>query len=300
MPPIWSGTLTFGLVAIPIRIESATRSHRIAFRQVHREDMGPVRNRKVCELDGQKLEQDDIGRAYETRDHQLVPVEDWELDQMPLPTAKTLEISGFLSLASVPMEYYDQPYYLAPASPAAKKPYVLMRDALARAGKAAVGKYAMRGTGEALGIVHARGDVLVLQRLHWPDEIRAAGDAAPRSDVDISAEELDAALDYIDAAGRVDMQAMRDEYAEAARALVEAKAQHKAPPKAPRPEREAVGVTDLMTALQRAAEQARASRGEDAQVHPMSAKTAAKKTARKAPAKRAAKAPAKRGGKRVG
>lgn len=236
MPPIWSGTLTFGLVSIPIRMLGATRSHKVAFRQIHREDQGPVRYRKTCELDGQRLEQDDIGRAYETRDHHLVPVSDRELDDMPLPTAKTLEVSGFLDLGSVPWESYDQPYYLAPASPAANKPYVLMRDALARAGKAAVGKYAMRGSGEALGIVHAKGDVLVLQRLRWPDEMRPAGDAAPRGDVEVSDDEMGAALAYIDAAGEVDMRAMRDEYADAARALVEAKSAQKPLPKPARPE----------------------------------------------------------------
>lgn len=272
MPPIWSGTLTFGLVAIPVRMESAVRSHRVAFRQIHREDHGRVKNRRTCEIDGEPLEQWDIGRAYETRDHRLVPLDDRELDDMPLPTAKTIEISGFLDLAGVPPEYFDQPYFLAPASPAANKPYVLMRDALARSGKAAVGKYAMRGTGEALGLIHARGDVLVLERLHWPDEIRPAADAAPRGDVDISDGEREAAEDYIRAAGDVDMAQMHDEYARAVEQLLEAKAKHRRPPKAATRSGTDAGVTDLMTALQRAAERARASRGEDAEVHEMPAK----------------------------
>jgi DNA end-binding protein Ku len=147
VPPIWSGTLTFGLVAIPVRMESATRSHKVAFRQVHREDQGRVKYRKVCEADGERLEPDDIGRAWEAPDGTLVPVSDEDLDALPLPTAKTIEISGFLDFSTVPDHMFDQPYFLAPASPAADKPYVLMRDALARSGKAAVGKYAVRGAG---------------------------------------------------------------------------------------------------------------------------------------------------------
>jgi DNA end-binding protein Ku len=191
--PIWSGTLTFGLVAIPVRMESATRGHKIAFRQTHREDRGRVKYRKVCEADGERLEQGEIGRAWEAPDGTLVPVSDDELDALPLPTAKTIEISGFLNLASVPTQMFDQPYFLAPAAPAATKPYVLMREALARAGKAAVGKYALRGSREALDLIRAQGDALIVQRLHWPDEIRPADDAKSRGDVDLSDDELQAA-----------------------------------------------------------------------------------------------------------
>ncbi|MFC4036616.1 Ku protein [Streptomyces polygonati] len=283
MPPIWSGTLTFGLVAIPVRMESATRSHRVAFRQIHAEDQGRVRYTKVCELDEHPLSTEDIGRAYEAPDGTLVPIEDRELDEMPLPTAKTIEISGFLELGGVPPAFFDRPYFLAPASAAANKPYVLMREALARSGKAAVGKYAVRGAGEALGLIHAKDDILVLQRLHWPDEIRPADDAAPKGDVEITDDERAAADQYIRAVGDIDMRTMRDEYAEAVRQLVEAKAQHKAPPEPARPEPEDTGVTDLMTTLQRATEQARAEHEEKAEVHKMPAKKSARK---KTPAKK--------------
>ncbi|WP_327286796.1 non-homologous end joining protein Ku [Streptomyces sp. NBC_01198] len=300
MPAIWSGTLTFGLVAIPVRVEPAVHSHKIGFRQIHREDQGRVRNRKVCELeldteDGpHPLEPGDIGRAYEAADGTLVPVSDQELDDLPLPTAKTVEISGFADLATIPGEQFGTPYFLAPASPAANKPYVLMREALARAGKGAVGKMAFRGSGETLAVIHPQGDVLVLHRLHWPDELRAADDAAPRGDVDVTDDELQAALDYIGVLGDIDMAQMHDDYAAAVRALIDAKTGHGAPSQPSRPEREDAGVTDLMTALQRATEQARADRGEDADVHPIGGerkpakKTAGKRTTKKTPAKKTA------------
>lgn len=290
MPPIWSGTLTFGLVAIPIQVVSATHSHKVAFRQIHLEDQGRVKYRKICELEDEPhpLDQSEIGRAYETPDGRLVPLSDDELDQMPLPTAKTVEISGFVDLAQIPGEQFGQPYFLAPQSPAANKPYVLMRDALAAAGKGAVGKLAFRGTGETLAVIHPQGSVLVLQRLHWPDELRSADDARPRADVDVSEDEIEAALAYIDAAGDLDMDQMHDEYAAAVQALLDAKAEHKAPPKPEAPERAEGGVVDLMDALRASADKARASRGEgeEADVHHMDGR---KKTAKKAPAKKTTK-----------
>jgi DNA end-binding protein Ku len=293
MPPIWSGTITFGLVAIPVRVEPAVRSHKVGFRQIHKEDHGRVRNRKVCELDdgAHALDPEEIGRAYETPDGTLVPISDEELDDLPLPTARTVEVSGFVDLGNLPGEQFGTPYFLTPATPAANKPYVLMREALARAGKGAMGKLAFRGTGETLAVVHAQGDVLVLHRLHWPDELRASDDAAPRGEVDLSDEELQAALDYIGAVGDIDMTQMRDDYSDAVRALLEAKAAaDKAPPPAPKePQREEAGVTDLMTALQRATEQARADRGEDAEVHPIGGRKPAKKTAKRTAKKTSAK-----------
>jgi DNA end-binding protein Ku len=307
-------TLTFGLVAIPVQILTATSSHRIAFRQIHTADHGRVRNIRVCEIDGKKLELDEITRAYEAGGH-LVPIKDWELDDLPLPTARTIEVSGFLDLASIPGEMFDKPYFLAPQSQAANKPYVLFREALKRAGKGAVGKYAIRGS-ENLGLIYPQGDVLVLHRLRWPDEIRAAADAAPASTVDITAEELQGALGLIDALGDVDMQQMHDDYSRAVEALIDAKLEHAPRPKVPKRERADAGqATDLMTVLQQAAEQARAERGEDADVHHMAdrkpaKKTASKKTAaakktaaKKTTAKKAAakKTTAKRGsGKRAG
>jgi DNA end-binding protein Ku len=200
---------------------------------------------------------------------------------------------------------FDKPYFLAPQSQAANKPYVLFREALKRAGKGAVGKYAIRGS-ENLGLIYPQGDVLVLHRLRWPDEIRAAADAAPTSSIDIiTDDELQGALGLIDALGDVDMQAMHDDYSRAVEALIEAKIEHAPRPKAPKRERADAGqITDLMTVLQQAAEQARAERGEDADVHHMADRKPAKKTAsKKTAAKKTAakKTTAKRGsGKRAG
>lgn len=311
MRSVWSGNLAFGLVSIPVKLGSAVSSHKIGFRQIHLADQGRVRYQKTCELDEEVLTSADIGRAFETPDDQLIEVTDADLEALPLPTARTIEVNGFVDTAEVDRMQLDTPYFLAPASPAANKPYVLMREALARSGKAAVGKFAMRNS-EHLALITARDDILLLQTLRWPDELNPAADAAPRGKVSISDNELRLADTLIDALGEADLTAYHDEYAAAVEALVTAKLEGAEPPTAGR---EAGGgqVVDLMAALQASVDQAHRGRGGkggeggDATVHDIgrsaesgggtgkrtakktaAKKTAARKTAKKTAAKKAA------------
>jgi DNA end-binding protein Ku len=307
--------LTFSLVTIPVTVEAATSSHKIGFRQVHIEDMGRVKYRKTCELDEQVLTPEEIGRAYEAPDGSLVEVSDAELDEMPLPTVKTIEVSGFVELAAIPPEQFDKPYFLAPSSPAANKPYVLMRDALAQSGKAAVGKLAMRGS-ERLALVHARGDVLVLQTLHWNDELRSSADAAPRPGVELSEEELAGAEALIESMSGISIDDFHDEYSEAVEAVIAAKIEGAEPPAEPAPSKDKGGTLDLMAALAASVDKARTSRsdsdsgagsdsdsgdGGSAEVTHLHERRSKKAAARKASPKKAAakktaakKAPAKK------
>lgn len=260
MRSVWSGNLAFGLVSIPVKLGSAVSTHKISFRQIHRTDQGRVRYQKTCELDEEVLSASDIGRAYETPDDQLVEVTDADLKALPLPTAKTIEVSGFVDLVSVDVMQLDTPYFLAPSSPAANKPYVLMREALARSGKAAVGKFAMRNS-EHLALITARDDVLLLQTLRWPDELNSAADAAPKGSVNISDNELRLADTLIEALGEADLTAYHDEYAQAVEALVTAKLEGA---ELPVPGGEAGGgkVVDLMAALQASVAAAKGEGGE--------------------------------------
>jgi DNA end-binding protein Ku len=260
MRSVWSGNLAFGLVSIPVKLGSAVSSHKISFRQIHLADHGRVRYQKTCELDEEVLSASDIGRAYETPDDQLVEITDSDLQALPLPTAKTIEVSGFVDLATVDSVQLDTPYFLAPSSPAANKPYVLMREALARSGKAAVGKFAMRNS-EHLALITSRDDVLLLQTLRWPDELNSAGDAAPKGRVNISENELRLADTLIDALGEADLSEYHDEYAQAVEALVTAKLEGA---ELPTVSGEGRGgeVVDLMAALRASVEAARGGGGE--------------------------------------
>ncbi|WP_037914980.1 non-homologous end joining protein Ku [Actinacidiphila yeochonensis] len=254
MRSVWTGNLAFGLVSIPVKLGSAVSSHRIGFRQIHREDQGRVRYQKTCELDGEVLETAEIGRAYETPDERLVEVSDADLKALPLPTAKTIEVTGFVDVGSVDAMQLATPYFLAPASPTAHKPYVLMRQALAESGKAAVGKFAMRNA-EHLALVRARGDVLLLHTLRWPDELNAPADSAPKGRVAISDSELKLADTLIDTLGEADLASYHDEYAQAVEALVAAKLEGAEPPAAA--EEPGGQVVDLMSALRASVEKAR-------------------------------------------
>jgi DNA end-binding protein Ku len=255
MRSVWSGNLAFGLVSIPVKLGSAVSSHKISFRQIHLADQGRVRYQKTCELDAEVLEPSEIGRAFETPDDRLVEVSDADLQSLPLPTAKTIEVSGFVETSSIDAMQLDTPYFIAPATPAANKPYVLMREALSRSGKAAVGKFAMRNS-EHLALITSRDDILLLQTLRWPDELNSSAEAAPRGSVSISDNELRLADTLIDALGEADLSEYHDEYAQAVQALVTAKLEGEEPP-APSGERGGGEVVDLMAALQASVDQAR-------------------------------------------
>jgi DNA end-binding protein Ku len=285
-----------------VKLGSAVSSHKISFRQIHLADQGRVRYQKTCELDETVLDSSDIGRAYETPDDRLVEVTDSDLKTLPLPTAKTIEVSGFVGMEAVDAVQFDTSYFLAPASPAAHKPYVLMREALARSGKAAVGKFAMRGS-EHLALVRAREDVLVLQTLRWPDELNSSAEAAPKGKVNISDSELKLADTLIDALGAADLSSYHDEYGQAVEALVTAKLEGAEPPAAGEEDRGG-NVVDLMAALRASVERTKPSSGaagkraaKKGTANTTNTANTAKKSAAKKPAAKksaAKKAPAKK------
>ncbi|MGW4037766.1 non-homologous end joining protein Ku [Streptomyces sp. NPDC004778] len=121
--PLWAGAISFGLVTIPVKIVSATEDHDVHFHRVHLADMGRVRTRKVCELDGEVVSQDEIGKGYEIAKDETVPVTDEELEQMPLPTAKAIEIAAFVDADTIDPVRISDSYYLAADGQVAAKPY---------------------------------------------------------------------------------------------------------------------------------------------------------------------------------
>ncbi|MFF8293646.1 Ku protein [Streptomyces sp. NPDC016309] len=299
--PVWSGAISFGLVTIPIKVLPATESHNISFHQVHETDGGRIRYQKVCTLDDKVLSQDEIGRGYEIAKDKVIPITDAELDAMPLPTAKAIEIVAFVPASSIDPIRIGDSYYLA-ADGVAAKPYKLLRSALERSDRVAIAKFAWHNR-ERLGLLQVlEGDVIALHAMRWPDEIRdASAVAPPATDVDDS--EVEGAVALIDAMTTEDLTQFRDEYRTALEELLHAKAEHREPqPVGAAPEEAGGEVVDLMAALNASVEQARASRadgGEDATVHEMpqpkkktaAKKTAAKKTtATKAPARKSRKA----------
>ncbi|WP_145503744.1 Ku protein [Streptomyces sp. CFMR 7] len=285
--PLWAGAISFGLVSIPVKVLSATQDRSIRFRQVHLADGGRVRTAKVCELDGHALSQDEIGKGFERPGGDTVPVTDEELDQLPLPTAKAIEIVAFVDADSIDQLRISGSYYLAADGLVAAKPYTLLRRALERSDKAAIAKFAWHNR-ERLGLLRVREDAIVLHAMRWPDEIRSPQSLAPRT-VELDEGEIDQALQLADAMALDSITGFRDTYRDALEELLTAKSEgRKAPEPAQGEEREQGQVVDLMAALNASVAAAKESRGEDrggdggeATVHEMrpSKKAAAKKTA---------------------
>ncbi|WP_405631662.1 Ku protein [Streptomyces sp. NBC_01174] len=299
MRSIWNGSISFGLVSIPVKLMNATENHAISFRQIHLEDGGRIRYRKVCELDEEEVPASETVKAYEDADGTVIPVTDEDLASLPLPTAKTIEIEGFVPASAIDPLQLDSAYYLEANGVPAAKPYALLREALRRSGKVAVAKYALRGR-ERLGMLRVSDDVIAMHALLWPDEIRAPEGVAPDADVKVRDAELDLADALMNTLGDADMDTLHDDYREAVEELVAAKAAGEpvAEEEAEKPEGK---VIDLMAALEnsvRAAKEAHGesqgeSHGEDgevADVHPIGSGRGGKKpggsASKRAPSKK--------------
>ncbi|WNI22446.1 Ku protein [Streptomyces sp. ITFR-16] len=261
MRSIWNGAISFGLVSIPIKLVNATENHSIHFRQIHVADGGRIRYRKVCDLDGEEVTSDEIGKAYEDADGSMIPITDEDLGSLPLPTAKTIEIVAFVPADSIDPLQMDAAYYLSANGVPAAKPYTLLREALKRSQKVALAKYALRGR-ERLGMLRVVDDVIAMHGLLWPDEIRAPEGVAPESDVTVRDAELDLADALMDTLGEVDMDSLHDDYREAVEEMIAAKASGETPEPAASGDSGGGKVIDLIAALENSVKAAKESRGE--------------------------------------
>ncbi|GAA2513785.1 Ku protein [Streptomyces gobitricini] len=300
MRSIWNGAISFGLVSIPIKLVNATENRSISFRQIHTEDGGRIRYRKVCELDGEEVTSDEIGKAYEEADGTMIPITDEDLASLPLPTAKTIEIVAFVPASQIDPLQIDTAYYLSANGVPAAKPYTLLREALKRSERVAIAKFALRGR-ERLGMLRVVDDVIAMHGLLWPDEIRRPEGVAPDTSVTVRDAELDLADALMDTLGEVDIESLHDDYRSAVEEMIAAKAEG-TEVAAPTKERPGGQVIDLMAALESSVRAAREARGEgepEASVHELSGRKKTAAAARSAPKesgakKSTAKSPAKK------
>jgi DNA end-binding protein Ku len=287
---IWKGTISFGLVTIPVKLYSATEEKDISFRQVHEEDGGRIRYRRVCEIDGEEVPYSDIGKGYEMADGRMVVLEPDDFADLPLSSKKVIDVLEFVPSDQVDPLYLGKSYYLQADGGPGAKPYVLLRDALEGSELYALVKVALRSR-ESLGLLRTVDDIMVLQVMLWPDEVRDSSFAAPAEDVEIRSQEKAMAASYIDTLrGEFDPDQYHDEYRQALEQVVEAKAAGVPLPESEEEEPEGAEVVDLVAALRASVEAAKARRaggGEPAEKKAPAKKAAA---AKKAPAKKAAAA----------
>jgi DNA end-binding protein Ku len=259
MQAIWKGTISFGLVTIPVKVYSATEERDISFRQVHEKDGGRIRYRRICEIEGEEVPYSDIAKGYEMPDGRMVILNNEDFAELPLPTAKSIEVLEFVPAEQVDPLYFAKAYYLA-ADGVGAKPYVLLRDALTKTGQCALVKVAIR-TRETLALLREKDGALVLQTMLWPDEVRDSGFAVPDDGVGVNKNEVAMAESYIATLkAEFDPDRYHSEYREALERLVEAKATGVPIPEAEEEEVEQADVVDLVAALRASVDAAKQRR----------------------------------------
>jgi DNA end-binding protein Ku len=288
MRSIWKGSISFGLVSIAVKLYSATEEKDIAFHQVHRDDGGRIKYKRVCSIDGEEIAYNDIAKGYELPDGDMVVLTDDDLAELPLTSNREIDVLQFVPLEQVDPIYFNKAYYLEPDGRAAKA-YVLLRDALEASGRVAVVKVALRRR-EALATLRVREGVLTLETMLWPDEIRAPEFGFLDETVELRPQEMAMASSLVDSlSGDFDPSEYTDLYRAALESVVEAKIEGR--DLIPAPEHADSGssgtVVDLVAALQASIEAAKRGRPEVAAADKAPAGSRGS-AAKKAPAKKAA------------
>lgn len=290
MRAIWKGAVSFGLVNVPVKLYSATENHDIHFRQVHEEDGGRIRYRRVCSVDGEEVPYDQIAKGYETEDGEMVVLTNEDLADLPVSSSREIAVDKFVPGEQIDPMLLDKSYYLEPDATAVK-PYILLREALNSSDRVALVTVSLR-TRMTPAVLRVKDDVIALQTLLWPDEIRAADfGVLAEADDTIKPQEQSMAQMLVDSlAGDYEPDEYEDDYESAVRAVVEAKLAGGEVKAAPEPEESGGEVVDLLAALQQSVARAKKGRGEDAGEHdePADKKGAAKAATKKSAPKKGA------------
>jgi DNA end-binding protein Ku len=257
MRTIWNGSISFGLVNIPIGLAIATQRSDIAFRTLHRECGTPIKQKRYCPLHERDLEADEIVKGWEFVKGQYVFVEDADLESVALQRSQSIEILRFVKLEDVDPVFFDRTYYLAPASAAtARRPYVLLLRAMQDTGMAAIGKFVLWGK-ENLSLIRPHGDSLVLETLFFGEDVRSRVEIEESvSETEVKGAELELATQVIESlVGEFEPADFENQYRRELRAMLEAKvAGHEITRPEPPPE---APVVDLMEALKRSVAEAK-------------------------------------------
>jgi DNA end-binding protein Ku len=281
MRTIWNGSISFGLVNIPIGLALATQRSDIAFRTLHRECGTPIKQKRWCPFHERDVEADELVKGWEVTKGEFVIVEEADLESVALQRSHSIEILRFVELAQVDPVYFDRTYYLAPASAEPqRRPYVLLLRAMEETGTAAVGKFVLWGK-ENLCLIRPHGDTLALETLFFAEDVRSRSEIEEAvAETAVKKPELALAEQVIQSlVGEFEPAEFENEYRRELKAMLEAKLAGQEIKK-PEPVAE-TPVVDLMEALRRSVADAQGAK----------AKPAAK---RKAPARPRAKAGAKK------
>lgn len=254
MQTMWKGSISFGLVNIPVKMYTATEDKDIRFRQLHKEDHSPVRYIKSCQSCEKELSTDDIIKGYEYQPGEFVIIEEEDLKELEPEASKTIEILDFVDLKEIDPIFFDKTYFLAPGETGSKA-YALLRNAMAEMDKIAIAKIIIRAK-ESLAAVRIYNRCIVLETIFYPDEIRDYNLIPGVLDQEnvVNEKELMMAKQIIqNLSTQFEPEKYSNEYREKLLQLIEAKIDGKEISKAPNVAKN--NVVDLMSALQASLEE---------------------------------------------
>jgi DNA end-binding protein Ku len=259
---LWTGSLSFGLVNVPVRLETAVRDRDLHFRQIHRKDGAPIEVQRWCSKEDVEVDYDEITHGYELEDGDQVTVSDLELQAVEPRRTRTIDIEQFVELADVDPLYFDHPYWLVPASDddGAVRAYRLLTEVMAKSERAALGRFVMRAK-EYLALVRERDGALTLTTMLFADETRPVKDidAATQKSHKPTRKQLDAAVAVIEALSEDwDPDKHKDRYRARLRKVVQQKRKGETIT-VPDEDTAAEPAPDLMAALERTLEELQAS-----------------------------------------
>jgi DNA end-binding protein Ku len=223
MRPIWNGTISFGLVNIPVGVYSATRSERLTFHFLHEKDLGRINNVRVCQVCGKEVPYEDLVKGYEYEKGEYVVLTEEDFEKASIETSKNISIMDFVDVGEIDPMFFDTPYYLVPGKNA-DHAYVILRETLKETEKAGIAKVAFRER-EHLAAVKPHGRALMLDIMHYAEEITPARELElPAERANIKDKELKLAAQLVESmTAKFDPTKYKDTYREKLEELIEKK-----------------------------------------------------------------------------
>jgi DNA end-binding protein Ku len=249
MRAIWKGSITFGLVYIPVAVYPATREEKISFRQLRARDLSPIRYKKVAEADEKEVKAEEIVKGYEYEKGQWVTLKDEDFEKVKIESTHAIQITDFVDQADIDPKFFYRPYFLE-AQKGGEKPYALLYKALSESSKVGIAKVVIQNR-EYLAAVKPDGLFLMLELMHFANEVLEPEALKTPSENDVSARELDMAKALIESmTSEWEPTRYKDQYRDALLELIEEKASKRPPSERPVAPRMASNVVDLVSVLQ--------------------------------------------------
>jgi DNA end-binding protein Ku len=254
---LWTGSIAFGLVNVPVRIFSAVHEHKLRFHLLHVTDNGPIGYRKVCKLEDEPVPDDEIVKAYEVRKGEFVPLDDEDFEAVHVEGQHTIELEDFVEYTEIDPTFFAHTYVVGPQE-GTERTYALLVRTMERSGLAGIGKFVMRGR-QYLGCLRVREGLLTLEQMHFADEVDPPSEIVPGELPEVGKRELEMALSLVEGfSGPWQPEKYRDTYTDALLEIVDAKAKGREVRAVQAPAEEEP--PDLIEALRRSIEQARGRR----------------------------------------